>query len=119
MSAPGAPPPSDDSPVCVRTCDGDAMPVAAARALAGRLWAAGFAGLPATWAVNAWLFRDATDPVVASRARASGRAAAVAAAVVAAWALAFSFGGPRLLGRATFQRLNVGGWDLDSMGLRF
>ena len=118
MSTPGDPLPADDPP-CVPTCDGDAMPVAAARALARRLWLAGFAGLPASWAINAWLFRDATDPVVASTARASARAAVVAAALVVAWALAFSFGGPRLVGEAAFNRLNVGGWDLDSMGLRF
>ena len=112
---------SDDAPppAVVTTCDGDAVPLAAARALARRLHVAGFALLPWAWAVNAWLFRGATDPVVAAHARASARLAAVAGAALAAWAVAFSVGGPRVVGSALYDKLNVGGLDLEAWGLSF
>lgn len=116
--ADAAPAPDDLAP-SVLTCDGDAVPLAEARALSRRLHLAGFALLPLAWAVNAWLFRGATDAVVAANAAASRRAAAAAAVVVGAWAVAFSVGGPRVVGAALYDRLNLAGVDLASWGLNF
>jgi len=60
-----------------------------------------------------------TDPIVRRNARRSAAGAAVAGAALLAWASAFSLGGPRAVGRATFERLNLGDLDLDAWGLRF
>lgn len=109
---PPAPPP-------VLTCDGDAVPASDARALSRRLHRAGFAALPLAWVLNAWLFRGATDPVVAANVAASRVAAAVSIAALAAWAAAFSLGGPRLVGAALYDKLNMGGLDLEAWGLSF
>ena len=97
------------------------------------LFLAGFAMLPWAWALNAWLFypvafggggssehqNSFADPVVRRNARRSAAGAAVAGAALLAWAAAFSLGGPRAVGRATFERLNLGDLDLDAWGLRF
>jgi len=97
------------------------------------LFLAGFALLPWAWALNAWLFYPVafgssenrsstgsfTDPIVRRNARRSAAGAAVAGAALLAWASAFSLGGPRAVGRATFERLNLGDLDLDAWGLRF
>lgn len=52
-------------------------------------------------------------------ARRSAVGAALAGSIAAIWAAAFTLGGPRLVGQALFDRLNVSGWDLDAYGLRF
>lgn len=52
-------------------------------------------------------------------AKRSALGAALAAAVALPWAAAFTLGGPRLVGQALFDKLNVATWDLDSYGLRF
>ena len=107
-------------PAPVLTCDGDAVPAADARALSRRLHRAGFAALPLAWVLNVWLFRGATDPVVAANAAASKTAAIIAGAALAAWAAAFTVGGPRLVGAALYDKLNMGGLDLEeAWGLSF
>lgn len=101
------------------------------------LFLAGFAMLPWAWALNAWLFYPVAfgscsgsgnnqnsnssfiDPVVRRNARRSAAGAAVAGVALLAWASAFSLGGPRAVGKATFERLNLGDLDLDAWGLRF
>ena len=89
--------------------------------------------LPWAWALNAWLFYPVAfgssehqnsgssfaDPVVRRNARRSAAGAAVAGVALLAWASAFTLGGPRAVGRATFERLNLGDLDLDAWGLRF
>jgi len=88
--------------------------------------------LPWAWALNAWLFypvafgdlnssnpNSLIDPVVRRNARRSAAGAAVAGVALLAWASAFTLGGPRVVGRATFERLNLGDLDLDAWGLRF
>jgi presenilin enhancer 2 len=120
------PPPSPPAPP-VPTVDGDALDAPAARALARNLFRAGWCALPVLWLLNAWLFWPVVtkgaggggDPVVARYARRSAVGVAVAAAVVLPWAAAFTLGGPRLVGQALFDRLNVAGLDLDAYGLRF
>lgn len=52
-------------------------------------------------------------------AKRSAIGAALAAAIALPWAAAFTLGGPRVVGQATFDRLNVAGFDLDAWGLRF
>jgi len=52
-------------------------------------------------------------------AKRSAIGAALAAAIALPWAAAFTFGGPRVVGQAAFDRLNVAGIDLDAWGLRF
>lgn len=102
------------------------------------LFLAGFAMLPWAWALNAWLFypvafggssssssehhrnnAGSSDPVVRRNVRRSAAGAAVAGVALLAWASAFTLGGPRAVGRATFDRLNLGDLDLDAWGLRF
>ena len=99
------------------------------------LFLAGFAMLPWAWALNAWLFypvafgsssssehhqnNAGSDPVVRRNVRRSAAGAAVAGVALLAWASAFTLGGPRVVGRATFDRLNLGDLDLDAWGLRF
>lgn len=103
----------------VLTCDGDAVPLAEARALSRKLHVAGYFLLPLAWALNAWLFRGATDAVVAANVAASRRGAIAAAVALAAWAVAFSVGGPRVVGAAVYDKLNLAGVDLASWGLNF
>ena len=83
------------------------------------LYLAGFALLPWAWVLNAWLFRDATDAVVASNVASSRRGAAAAGVALAAWAAAFSLGGPRVVGASLYDKLNLAGVDLASWGLNF
>ena len=52
-------------------------------------------------------------------AKRSAIGAALAAAIAIPWAATFTLGGPRIVGRALFDRLNVATWDLDAYGLRF
>ena len=52
-------------------------------------------------------------------AKRSAVGAALAAAVAVPWAAAFTLGGPRLVGQALYDRLNVAGWDLAAYGLQF
>ena len=61
----------------------------------------------------------ANDPVVRRNARRSAAGAAVSGVALLAWASAFSLGGARAVGRATFERFNLGDLDLDAWGLRF
>lgn len=109
------------------------------------LFLAGFALLPWAWALNAWIFypvafgpsqtaSDAADqsssspdadavvvvadPVVRRNARASALLAAASGVALLSWAAAFSLGGARVVGRETFDRLNLGDLDLDAYGLR-
>ena len=139
-------PPADSPPlleeepgsITVHTVDGEALDADAARRLSRQLWRAGFAA-PALWLLNAVLFWPLLkgqggggvgdgvgvgvgsdgDPVVRLYAKRSAIGTAVVAAIVLPWAAAFTLGGPRLVGRALFDRLNVAGLDLDAYGLRF
>ena len=129
--------PPSTSDAFLHTIDGEEVLLEEARRLSRNLFLAGFAMLPWAWALNAWLFYPVAfgsgsgsgnnqnsnssfiDPVVRRNARRSAAGAAVAGVALLAWASAFSLGGPRAVGKATFERLNLGDLDLDAWGLRF
>lgn len=99
----------------VKTCDGDFLLNADARAAARRYYIAGFI-LPWCAATGAWLFLpDAlgrgSDAAVQAHAR---RSAALFALwlLALAWPLTYWIGGPALLGQATYDALNVANLDV-------
>ena len=95
----------------IKTCDGDFLLNADARAAARRYYLAGFV-LPWCAATGAWLFLpDGTDAAVKWYAR---RSAALFALwlLALAWPLTYWIGGPALLGQATYDALNVANLDV-------
>jgi len=101
---------SDDQ--FVDTCDGSsAIERAHARALADRLFFAGFFALPWLWVIDAWFFaphadarNSRADAHIAKRVRASRTLASIAFAVFIAWSLTFYFGSSKVFGDAFFER---------------
>ena len=99
----------------VKTCDGDFLLNADARAAARRYYLAGFL-FPWCAATGAWLFLpDAlgrgTDAAVQAYAR---RSAALFALwlLALAWPLTYWIGGPALLSQATYDALDVANLDV-------
>ena len=98
----------------VKTCDGDFLLNADARAAARRYYLAGFV-LPWCAATGAWLFLpDLTGGTAAAVQLYARRSAALFAVwlLALAWPLTYWIGGPALLGQATYDALNVANLDV-------
>ncbi|XRB15091.1 presenilin enhancer 2 [Pseudoscourfieldia marina] len=112
----------------VLTCDGDLnfdMSLEEAKKQAFRLFVAGFAGLPALWLVNAWMFwpairrraslqrgryQDAGD--VAYYATASFALGVVTSVCFSVWTFVFLFGGVDAVGARLWSKLSITRQDL-------
>ncbi|KAL6780821.1 PEN2 [Auxenochlorella protothecoides x Auxenochlorella symbiontica] len=100
----------DEEPVT--TCDGERVLAQEARRSARLYFLLGFLALPWLWACSVWLYLPALrqphgDPIVRKYVHRSAIWLGIYMTVFLAWFLMFQIGGPGLLGKRLYEKLDV------------